>query len=60
MIEFQFERDKRRFRKNNLRLAEQAEQEMRRQRRELGLPELPKPFKIGKITQIEFHNKGKN
>ena len=41
--------------KNNMAIARAAEQLMKRQRRELGLPE--PPLKIGNISYIDFKKK---
>lgn len=51
--EFQFERDKRRF-LANMAFAKAAENLMKKQRKELGLPESPKPMKIGNVTELQF------
>ena len=56
MIELQHEKDKRKFRDNMARAAI-TEQLMKAQRRKLGLPEEPKPLKIGKVTEISFKRK---
>ena len=51
MIELDHARDRKRF-KENMACAAITEQLMKDQRRKLGLPENPKPLKIGKVTQL--------
>lgn len=57
MREFTHEKDRRRFQANAA-LAKATEQLMKKQRKEQGLPENPKPaMRIGNVTQITFKDK---
>lgn len=54
MIEIQHERDRKRFRQN-FQIARQTEEIMRRQRKDLGLPEQPKGSKRWNVSVFRPH-----
>ena len=53
MIELDHARDRKRF-KDNIARANITEQLMKDQRRALGLPEEPKPMRIGNVRELRF------